>query len=71
VPEAPDVMVIHAALLTAVQPQPDVAVTDTDPVDAAAAAVALEGFGAETQEVENDHVADAFAPTLFRAPTAQ
>ncbi len=64
-------IVIQAALFTAVHPQPDVPVTGIVPVDAAATADALEGFGAETHVVVKDQVEDAFAPTLFRAPMAQ
>jgi hypothetical protein len=64
-------MVIHAALLTAVHPQPPEAVTGTVPVEAPAPDVALVGFNADTQVVVNDHADDAFAPTLFLAPMAQ
>ena len=64
-------MVIHAVLLTAVHPQPVAAVTGTYPVDEPAPTVTPGGLIAATQEVVNDHAPDAFAPTLFLAPTAQ
>ena len=62
---------IHAALLTAVHPQPVAAVTGIVPVPPVAAAVALEGASADTQLVVKDHAGEEFAPRLFLAPTAQ
>jgi hypothetical protein len=70
-PEAPEMTVIHVALLTAVHPQPAEAVTGTVPLPPAAAAVALEGFSDDKQPVVKDHAAEAFAPRLFLAPMAQ
>jgi hypothetical protein len=35
------------------------------------ATVALDVFSADTQLVVKDHAAEAFAPSLFLAPTAQ
>jgi hypothetical protein len=70
-PEAPEAIVIHAALLTAVHPQPAAAVTGTVPAPPAAGAAALDGLSAATQFVVKDHAAEAFAPSPFLAPTAQ
>ena len=64
-------MAIHVALLAAVQPQPDPAITGIVPVPPAAPAVALDGFSAATQPVVKDHATEAFAPRLFLAPIAQ
>ena len=64
-------MVIHGTLLTAVHPQPAVAVTGMAPVPPAAGAVVPDAFRAATQLVVKDHAVEAFAPRLFLAPTAQ
>jgi hypothetical protein len=63
--------VIHATSLTAVQLQPDPAVTGIEFAPPTAGAVALDGFSAARQPVEKDHAEEAFAPRLFLAPTAQ
>jgi uncharacterized metal-binding protein len=70
-PEVPEVIVIHATLLTAVHAHPVVAVTGIVPVTPATGTVVLDGFSADTQLVVKDHAVEAFAPKLFLAPTAQ
>ena len=71
VPEEPDVMEIHATLLTAVHAHPEVAVTGIVPEVPAAIAVTEDGLKLATQPVVKDHTDETKAPTVFLAPIAQ
>ena len=70
-PGVPDVTVIHAALLLAVQPQPGSAVTVIVPGPPAVPTTALNGLTLVTHVVEKDQTPDSVVPASFRAATFQ
>ena len=66
-PLAPALIVIHAALLAAVQPQPVAAVTATDPV-APAAAMFADGAESVGAHVVPAWVIEKALPPIVRVP---